>query len=118
MPPVKSCMRLALVAVAILAPSPLLAAGKFVLTNGTGEQILKLQLRRTGTSGWSELGPPPPPGLSLPVNFADIDCAFDFQALLAESGAVTWGAVNLCDVSRITLRNGASAGPWVDYDAP
>ncbi len=105
-------------AFALFLPTAAVAAGDFILVNGTGEQMHSVMIRRHGTNGWSALTPPPQPGRALPVRFADVDCAFDIQAVLASSGPTLWAGVNLCDVERIVLRNGATAGPWVDYDAP
>lgn len=55
-------------------------------------------------------------GEKAKVPFKDEDCAFDIQAKVAGTGAVTWTSVNLCEVKSVTLRRDGAAGAWVDYD--
>ena len=101
----------------VAMPVPALAdAGNFTLVNRTGAQIVKLSIRRVGTSAWMPRGGNPADGSRTAVAFRNIDCAFDIRADLAAGGSATFTGVNLCDVTTVTLNRGASGQLWVDYD--
>lgn len=107
-----------LLALAIFAqPAHALAgAGNFTLVNRTGANIGSLQIRRVGTAAWQPLGGTPADGGRTAVAFANPDCAFDIQALLADGKSVTFTGVNLCDATVVTLNRGQNGQVWVDYD--
>ena len=50
------------------------------------------------------------------MRFSDADCAFDIRAKLAGDGEAVWSGVNLCEVSRVTLRRGPSGTTFASYD--
>lgn len=108
----------AFAAVAVAAiPAPLAAgASSFVLVNRTGSGLVDIRLRRTGSGDWRPIGSTLGAGAKSDVAFSDPDCAFDIQARLAGDGDASWGGVNLCEVSIVTLRRDASGQTWVDYD--
>jgi hypothetical protein len=107
----------ALLPLVLLTGSPAIAgASNFVLVNGTGADLSRLSIRRSGTAEWKELGNAPASGARGPVTFKDPDCAFDLKANIPGSGPITWTDVNLCDVKSVTLKRDRSAGAWVDYD--
>jgi hypothetical protein len=100
-----------------MAPAPAFAgASGFTVVNGTGGGIASLSIRRTGTDNWQALGASPAAGASSSVAFSDPDCAFDLRADLAAGGSATWGGVNLCGTTQLTLRRRPSGETWVDYD--
>lgn len=91
-------------------------AGNFVLVNGTQVALGGLQIRRAGTQEWKALGVAPNAGARSSMTFSDPDCAFDIQANIPGSGAVTWAGINLCGAKSVILQRDSSAGAWVDYD--
>jgi hypothetical protein len=98
-------------------PVPALAdAGNFTLVNRTGSDIVKMSIRRVGTSAWMPLGGNPSNGSRTAVAFKNIDCAFDIRADLSAGGSATFTGVNLCDVTTVTLNRGQGGQLWVDYD--
>jgi len=104
---------------ATIATTPahgLAGAGNFTLVNKTGANITALQIRRVGTSAWQPLGGNPAAGSRVAVAFANPDCAFDIQARLADGKYAVFTAVNLCDVTVVTLNRGSGGDLWVDYD--
>ncbi|QDP20027.1 hypothetical protein [Sphingomonas xanthus] len=104
---------------AIIASSPAMAqsgAGNFTLVNRTGADIVSLMIRRVGTSEWQPLNGNPAMGSRTAVAFANPDCAFDVQARLSDGKTATFTAVNLCDVTTVTLNRGPTGNLWVDYD--
>ena len=107
-----------LIAAALVAmPVPALAdAGNFTLVNRTGANIVKLSIRRVGTSAWMPLSGNPADGSRTAVAFKNIDCAFDIRADLSAGGSATFTGVNLCDVTTVTLNRGQGGQLWVDYD--
>lgn len=97
--------------------TPILAgAAGFVLVNQTGSALADVAARRTGTSEWRPLGAAVSDGARTSVTFSDPDCAFDLKARVAGDGEATWRAVNLCEVSSVTLRRDSAGSTWVDYD--
>ncbi len=114
---VAAMMKYGLATLLLVASSPVLAgASAFVLVNGTGVDLSKLSIRRSGTQDWKPLGDAPAANTRGLVSFKDPDCAFDLRANLKGSGPVTWAEVNLCDVKSVTLKRDQTAGAWVDYD--
>jgi hypothetical protein len=108
---------LAAFCVAIASPGPAVAAAQdFLLVNGMEVALGDVTIRRAGTQAWQPLAASSAPGAKAKVPFKDEDCAFDIQAKVAGSGAVTWAGVNLCEVKSVTLKRDGAAGPWVDYD--
>jgi len=100
-----------------LASVPALAgAGGFTVINATGADIASLSIRRTGTDNWQQLSASPAAGAAGSVAFSDPDCAFDLRASLAGGATATWGGVNLCGTTKLTLRRRPSGETWVDYD--
>ena len=100
-----------------LVSTPALAGVKgFTVVNATGANISGLSIRRAGTSDWKPLPAAPPAGARSPVQFTDVDCAFDLQATLPGGGTAIWKGVNLCEVSAVTLQRRPSGETWVDYD--
>lgn len=113
----KSFLPVAAAFAAAVFPSPLLAgASSFVLVNQTGSALADVSVRRTGTAEWRGIGGAVSAGGKSNVAFSDPDCAFDVKARLAGDGEATWGGVNLCEVSIVTLRRDAAGRTWVDYD--
>ena len=108
-------LALALLAAATAAPA-LAGAGNFTLVNQSGANIASLSIRRTGTAAWSALPNAASQGASTAVRFSDADCAFDIRAKLAGDGEAVWSGVNLCEVSRVTLRRGPSGTTFASYD--
>ena len=102
--------------VAVLPVPAIAAAGNFTLVNKTGTNIASLSIRRVGTAPWTPLGGNPANGSRTAVAFANPDCAFDIRATLADGKSATFTAVNLCDVTTVTLNRGPSGDLWVDYD--
>ena len=101
----------------VATAGPALAdAGNFTLVNRTGANISALQIRRVGTSAWQPLGGSPSSGARVAVAFANPDCAFDIQAVLADGSNATFTGINLCDVTVVTLNRGQNGQLWVDYD--
>lgn len=88
----------------------------FSIVNKTGGAMSGIALRRVGASEWMPLTVAPAAGASVQAPFSNPDCAFDLRANVAGVGAVTWGAVNLCDVKTVTLNRDAAGRAWVDYD--
>lgn len=107
-----------LLATAIFAQpaSALAGAGNFTLVNRTGANIASMQIRRVGTSAWQPLGGNPSAGSRVAVAFANPDCVFDIQAQLTDGKSATFTAVNLCEVTAVTLNRGPGGDLWVDYD--
>lgn len=91
-------------------------ANGFTLANKTGTAISGLSIRRSGTTSWRMLAGGAGDGARTSISFQDPDCAFDIQAKLADGQTVTFGGVNLCDVSTVTLNRSANGNQWVDYD--
>ena len=106
---------LALAALCSAAPA-LAGAGNFTLVNQSGAALSDLAIRRHGTAAWSALPNAASQGASTSVTFSDPDCAFDIRAKVAGNGDVVWSGVNLCEVSRVTLRRGPSGSAFADYD--
>lgn len=99
-----------------LAAAPALAqAGTFTLVNNAGGALSDLSIRRHGTAAWQALPNAASDGASTKVVFSDPDCAFDIRGTVAGK-AVVWSGVNLCEVSRVTLRRSASGTPFAQYD--
>ena len=102
--------------IAAAAPAWARADG-FILVNATQSNITAMAIRRTGTADWQPLAATPSAGARTAVAFDDPDCAFDLRATLAGGASATWGGVNLCEVTSVTLnRDPASGESWVDYD--
>jgi hypothetical protein len=100
-----------------LTPAPAMAGAKgFTVVNATGANIATLAIRRAGTSDWKPLPAAPAAGARSPIQFSDVDCAFDLQATLANGATAMWRGVNLCEVSAVTLQRRPSGETWVDYD--
>jgi hypothetical protein len=109
--------RLVLAALALSIAAPALAgAGNFTLVNKAGGALSELSIRRHGTAAWTPLPNAASPDASTAVSFSDPDCAFDIRATVAGSGQVLWSGVNLCEVSRVTLRRGPSGTAFAEYD--
>ena len=108
--------RVTLALLAFLAAAPALAqAGSFTLVNGAGGNLSDLSIRRHGTAAWQALPNAASEGASTRVNFSDPDCAFDIRGSVGGQ-QVVWSGVNLCEVSRVTLRRGPSGTPFAQYD--
>lgn len=97
-----------------LAAPVMAGASGFTLVNGTGGALSQVEIRRTGSAGWTPLGVAPGAGARASVGFTDPDCAFDIRASVAGQ-PLTWSGVNLCEVKSVTL-NRSGATTWVDYD--
>jgi len=105
---------LALIAVGIAAPG-LAQAGNFALVNKSGSDLSDLAIRRHGTTAWTALPNAASDGASTSVSFSDPDCAFDIRAK-AGGKDVVWSSVQLCEVSRVTLRRGPGGTPFAEYE--
>ncbi len=106
---------LTVLALALAAPA-WAQAGNFTLVNKTDGALSDLSIRRHGTAAWTALPNGASPGASTSVRFSDPDCAFDIRATVGGAGQVTWSGVNLCEVSRVTLRRGPSGTAFAEYD--
>lgn len=91
------------------------ALGPVVVVNGTGSDILAVELRKTGRPNWSSVALAAPAGRAASAAFDDSDCAVDLRATLASGEQLLFSGVNPCGVSRLTLRRDSGIA-WVDYD--
>jgi len=104
-----------LVIAAAAAPA-LAGAGNFTLVNSSGADIAALEIRRTGTTDWAPLPGAASNGASTAIIFSNPDCAFDVRARLKGDGTAVWSGLNLCEVSRVTLRRSAAGTTFADYE--
>lgn len=98
-----------------LAESAGAGAGSFTLVNGTSTPLSGLEIHRFQSSATQVGVAALAPGGQAPVRFSDPDCAFDISAT-AGGSRITWKAVNLCEVSVVTLKRNASGETWAEYD--
>jgi hypothetical protein len=106
---------IAVLAIATAAPA-VAGAGNFTLVNKAGGALSELSIRRHGTPNWTPLPNAASPDASTAIVFSDPDCAFDLRATVAGAGQVVWSGVNLCEVSRVTLRRAPSGTAFAEYD--
>lgn len=111
----------ALVVAALLVTPALARAGTqdFELVNRTGIEIHELYISPADSDDWEEdvLGVDTlPPGESVTVTFKGHDaCKWDLMVKDDEGGSVEWSGLNLCKISKVSLRyDGKKA--WADLE--
>jgi hypothetical protein len=113
---------LAVAALVALLVAPVVArAGTqdFVLVNRTGVEIHELFIAPSESDEWEEdvLGVDTlPPGESVKIRFkGHDDCDWDIKVTDGEGGEVEWTGLDLCSISKVTLRlKGKKA--WADLE--
>lgn len=112
---------LALAVAALLVPAALARAGTqdFTLVNKTGIEIHELYISPADADDWEEdvLGVDTlPPGESVTITFkGHSECKWDLMVKDDEGGSVEWSGLNLCKISKVTLRyDGKKA--WADLE--
>ena len=109
--------RLLLAAALLLTASPAFAA-TLALVNQTGERIVATSIRPTDSQPtWQPLAGGQDNGARHTITVStDAQCAFDIRARLASGKELTYGGVNLCETSAVTLNRRGDGTTWVDYD--
>ncbi len=108
--------RLTLAALATLALGTVARAEKqdFTLVNKTGYEIEKVYVSPSKSNNWEEdvLGDDNlDDGETFDMHFTGYStCKFDIKVVYADGDTATWGDVNLCSISKLTLRWNKSSG--------
>jgi hypothetical protein len=95
-------------------------AWDFILTNGTGKEIRKVELSPAGAGQWqanqvdeAEKPKPLKPAGRTTIHFdkSGAQCKWELKATFADDSSAVFPAVNLCDASFVTIKyvNGSPA---------
>jgi hypothetical protein len=107
--------KLSVAALFALSPAINAAPVTIIVVNETSDAVSSMSVRKVGTPAWRPVTFTAPVGRPAPAEVDNQDCAFDIQVALANGQKLLFPNVNLCEATRLTLRQ-RNGTLWVDYD--